>query len=76
VLIMELRSLGLAVEVLSEEEKLSLPEQTGETLEVEAELKPASDSTQNEMEGETLEAEAELEPASDSTQNEVTEDNA
>jgi DNA-directed RNA polymerase subunit beta len=49
VLIMELRSLGLAVEVLSEEEKLALPEQTGETLEAEAELKPASDSIQNEV---------------------------
>ena len=71
VLIMELRSLGLAVEVLSEEEKLSLPEQTGETPEVEAVLEPTSDSTQHEVEGETIQAEAELEPTSDSTQSEV-----
>ncbi len=50
VLIMELRSLGLAVEVLSEEEeKPALPEQTGETLESEAELKPAAEPTQSEV---------------------------
>ncbi len=76
VLIMELRSLGLAVEVLSEEEKLSLPEQTGDTLEVETNLKSASDYTQSEVEGKIPEAETDLKLASDSTQNEVTEDNA
>ena len=50
VLIMELRSLGLAVEVLSEEEeKPALPEQTGGNLESEAELKPAAEPTQSEV---------------------------
>ena len=50
VLIMELRSLGLAVEVLSEEEeKPALPEQTGGNLESEAELKPTAEPTQSEV---------------------------
>ena len=74
VLIMELRSLGLAVEVLSEEEKLSLPEQTEEIPEAEAELEPAGDSTQSEVTEEIPEAEAELKPAGDSTQSEATEE--
>jgi hypothetical protein len=79
---MELRSLGLAVEVLSEEEeKLALPEQGSEAFDeeaspagaevieetTEAELKPAE---------ETTEAEAELKPAGETTQSEETEDNA
>jgi len=71
VLIMELRSLGLAVEVLSEEEeKLTLPEQSAEALEEEAGLVGA------EVTEETPEAEAELKPAEESTQSEVTEDDA
>jgi DNA-directed RNA polymerase subunit beta len=75
VLIMELRSLGLAVEVLSEEEKLTIPEQTKETAQAEAELEPASGSTQEEVaEEETPQAEAELKPVSDSIQDEATEE--
>ncbi|MBE9512673.1 MAG: DNA-directed RNA polymerase subunit beta [Chloroflexi bacterium] len=49
VLIMELRSLGLAVEVLSEEEKVTPPEKTRETPELETALKLSEDSTQSEV---------------------------
>jgi hypothetical protein len=68
---MELRSLGLAVEVLSEEEeKLALPEQGSEAFDEEA--SPAG----AEVIEETTEAEAELKPADETTQSEETEDNA
>ena len=49
VLIMELRSLGLAVEVLSKEEKVTLPEEGKETPEPDTELKRGEDSTQSEV---------------------------
>jgi DNA-directed RNA polymerase subunit beta len=59
VLIMELRSLGLAVEVLSEEEeRLTLPEQASETFEVEAELKTVESPTQSETQSEVKEDDA------------------
>jgi DNA-directed RNA polymerase subunit beta len=69
VLIMELRSLGLAIEVISEEEKLALPETesmpaeelTGPT-EPEAELTPAEELA------EPAEPEAELAPAEKTTE--------
>ena len=69
VLIMELRSLGLAVEVLSEEEeKLTLPEQSAEALEEEASLVGA------EVTEESPEAVSELKPAEEPPQSQVTEE--
>jgi len=50
VLIMELRSLGLAVEVISEEEKVSPGEEIEEAPEPEAALEVAQDSTLKEVE--------------------------
>ncbi len=52
VLIMELRSLGLAVEVISEEEKVSPGEEVEEAPEPEAALEVAQDSTLKEVEEE------------------------
>ena len=52
VLIMELRSLGLAVEVISEEEKVSPGEEIEEAPEPEAALEVAQDSTLKEVEEE------------------------
>ena len=49
VLIMELRSLGLAVEVISEEEKPALPEPAKETIEPVAELKPVEELPPSEV---------------------------
>ena len=49
VLIMELRSLGLAVEVISEEEKVSPAEEIKEGTEPEATLEAAKDSTLKEV---------------------------
>jgi DNA-directed RNA polymerase subunit beta len=67
VLIMELRSLGLAVEVLSEEEeKLALPEQGSEAFDEEA--SPAGAEV---IEETTAEAEAELKPAEETTEAEA-----
>jgi len=86
VLIMELRSLGLAVEVLSEEKKVALPEETREAPEPDTALKLVADSTQNEVKedevtpaeetGEATEPDTALKLVADSTQNEVKEDNA
>jgi DNA-directed RNA polymerase subunit beta len=50
VLIMELRSLGLAVEVISEEEKGSLAEEIREAPEPEAALETAKDTILKEVE--------------------------
>ena len=78
VLIMELRSLGLAVEVLSEEEKMPLPEEDRKVPESGAWLKLDEGPVQNEEErvtlieglGKTPEPEAGTEPDEGPTQNE------
>ena len=77
VLVKELQSLGLAIEVISEEEKGPPAEETVEVPELEAELKASQSSTETEVEEKELTPVAESEVSKtvieDSTETEVEE---
>jgi len=78
VLVKELQSLGLAIEVINEEEKATLAEEAREVPELETELEAVENSTQREEKATFAEEvtkapklEAELETAKSSTEQEV-----